>query len=48
MVARKFTVFLELGEEDDFIVKRLELPLVNQGETKEEAQGKIATSTITK
>jgi len=37
MVARKFTVFLELAKEGGFIVKCLELPVASQGETREEA-----------
>ena len=38
---RKFTVLLELAEEGGFVVKRLELPVASQGETKEEALSNI-------
>lgn len=41
MVARKFTVLLELAEEGGFVVKCLELPVATQGETKEEALSNI-------
>ncbi len=37
MVARSFTVVLEVAEEGGFIVKCLELPVATQGETREEA-----------
>jgi predicted RNase H-like HicB family nuclease len=41
MVASKYTVVLEPAEEDGFVVKCLELPVVSQGETKEEALSNI-------
>ena len=41
MVSRKFTVLLEPAEEGGFIVKCVELPVVTEGETKEEALSNI-------
>jgi len=37
LVARSFTVVLEVAEEGGFIVKCVELPVASQGETREEA-----------
>jgi len=41
MVSRKFTVLLESAEEGGFIVKCVDLPVVTEGETKEEALSNI-------
>jgi predicted RNase H-like HicB family nuclease len=41
MVSRKFTVLLEPADKGSFVVKCLELPVVTEGETKEEALSNI-------